>query len=100
MGCMNYPGKQPAVTLKAVTLKVVLDDLSADGRTVIDIAAPPISISLVGADGESNVTSQIMSEQGERRNSRIAAFLLDGFSWRTGFSHRNGAAAPCWRARR
>lgn len=74
MGFMNYPGKQPAVTLK-----VVLDDLSADGQTVTDDAAPPINISLVGADGESNAASQIMSERGERANSRIAAFSLNGF---------------------
>lgn len=74
MGFMNYPGKQPAVTLK-----VVLDDLSADGKVVNETTAPPIDISLVGADGESNAVSQFMSERGDRPNSRIAAFSLDGF---------------------
>lgn len=74
MGFMNYPGKQPAVTLK-----VVLDDMSPDGKMVDKTTVPPISISLVGADGESNAASQFMSERGDRPNSRIAAFSLDGF---------------------
>lgn len=75
MGFMNYPGKQPAVTLK-----VVLNDVSANGETVSKDTAPPASISLVDVDGDSNAPAQLTSALGEQPGSRIAAFSLDGYA--------------------
>lgn len=74
MGFMFWPGKSPAVTLK-----LALTDANSDGSYTGKDTPPPSSISLVGADGESNASSQIMSEIGENNNARIALYSLEGF---------------------
>lgn len=74
MGFMQYPGKQPAVTLK-----VVLNDVSKDGVAITNEFMPPASISLVGLDDESTAADQIMSAPSELPNSRIAAFSIEHF---------------------
>jgi len=74
VGFMNYPGKQAAVTLK-----VIIHDVSADGQNIDLNTAAPSSISLVGIHDDSNAGAQLSSSLGDSPGSRIAAYNIDGF---------------------
>lgn len=69
---LNYPDKVPVFTTK-----LVLRDLSEDGKSIDKTTSAPALVSLVGMDGESNIGSVLSNQPGETPGSTLTAYSTD-----------------------